>query len=61
MSTAYPRVNSHRTSISTRAVLHLLLLLPKWRLTKDIWGPLTRLCLSAKPSPRENWLISARS
>lgn len=61
MSTEYPRMNSRRTSISTHSVLHLLLLLLKQLLTKDIWGPLTRFCLFAEPELRKNRLISAHS
>lgn len=61
MSTEYPRMNSCRTSIYTRSVLHLLLLLLKQLLTKDTWGPLTRFSLSAEPDLRKNWLISAHS
>lgn len=61
MSAEYPRMNSPRTSISTRSVLHLLLVLLKRLLTKDIWGPLRRFCLFPEPALRENWLISAHS
>lgn len=61
MSTEYPHMNPRRTSVYTRSVRHLLLLLLRRLLTKDIWGPLSRFCLFAEPSLRRNWLISAHS
>lgn len=61
MSTEYPRMNSPRTSIYTRPVLHLLLVLLRRLLIEDIWGPLTRFCVFAEPNPRKNRLISAHS